>query len=159
MDAEKPERRPNRADRRRAKKDIISMARETEIDATADALRRVDTLKSYCAAYKARLQRVTIGLNAIQVALLKNDIQNAIFFMRALFASDLAEARKVVADRDFGLSIAIRALQRHDKSRDIEEALSQVRQLCPEAFEKMEEPTAGAVVDAEVTEEVIEKAS
>ncbi len=116
-----------------AAKIAVSSAEEKEVDAIVHLQHNLDVAKNYVRGYKAKLERVHVGLTAIRIALLKNDLPAANHFMKALFESDLAEAKKLVEDRDFALGIVVGALQRH-ATKDASDALTQAKVLVPYVF-------------------------
>lgn len=93
-------------------------------------------------AYQSRQNAIVIELGEIQSSLKTGDIEGAEGEITVLLGRNLKEAKEIVYNRAFALRIAVQALSRHDKSRDLEEALKQIKQLAPEAFE--EEVKAGA---------------
>ncbi len=101
-----------RADRRADKRLVLSKGSESDIGALAAALRRSEKLEEFVRAYKARLERMVMGLNMIQKAVIKNDIPAVSQLIRALFATDLKESREVVANREQALDIATEALRK-----------------------------------------------
>lgn len=115
-----------RSERRSAARVVVSHSGITDL---AAAERNLDVAKGYLVSYRAREQHVTLGLNAIQVALLRNDLPAAQKFMAELFASPLREAREVVANRDEAMRIAVEALKRTGEHDDTVEAIERLSRL------------------------------
>lgn len=122
-----------RAARRAAVRTIVAKAPVSEVDALALALRRAETLEGFTRDYKTRLERMVLGLNMIQRMLIKSDYAAASKTIRALFASDLKEARETVANREQALDIAVVALEALGADKRAAEALGKIAMLAPES--------------------------
>ena len=85
--------------------------------------------------YKVREERIVRGLGVIQQAIEFDDLKKAGFAISSLMQTDLKDARQSAYDQDAALRIAVAVLQRHDKNRDVADAVSQIRALVPEVFE------------------------
>lgn len=116
---------------------IASHADGQDLDTIAElaAVRRdLDTAKGYLKMYKTRLERLAMGLQFVSNALVADKVRQAQVAMRALMSNDLAEARETVGNRTMALDMAVTAMQRHDKSKDIANELEKIKRLAPEAF-------------------------
>lgn len=101
----------------------------------------VDRQMDHMRAYKTRQDDIVRGLGRVQTAIVAGSLEAAREAIAELMARDLAQAKDRQDNHSFALDIAIKTLERHDRSRDVADALSQIQLLVPQAFEK---PTAGA---------------
>lgn len=102
------------------------------ISELASVRRELEIAKDYLAGYKARQMHAVIALNAVQVALLKGDLDTAARFIPAALAATLKDAKEVVYNRDFALQIAVKTIREISGSHA---ALEQIRALVPEAVQ------------------------
>jgi hypothetical protein len=88
--------------------------------------------------HKDRELRIVRGLGAIQQALGRDDLRKASLALDSLLQTDLKDARHDAYQRDVALRLAVQVLQRHDKTKDIADALKEIETLAPDAFETPE---------------------
>ncbi len=116
---------------------VMEKSGDAELDTVAElaATRRdLDLVRGWCKTYKTRMERAAMGLQFVSNAIIRGEVVAAQTAMRALLANDLAEARQTVGARADALGLAISVLDRHDKTKDVADALASIRLMAPEAF-------------------------
>ena len=125
-----------RSDARAASK-VMERSGAGEMDTVselASSRRMVESLTGYCKDYRMRLERIAMGLQFVQNRVIEGNTQAATIAIRALMSNDAAEARETVGNRRMALEMAVAVLRRHDRARDISDALDKIKMIAPEAF-------------------------